>query len=210
MGGGGTLAALEVFRDCGLGCFGAAGTSDGRGAEACGASRCARTSNFSPSLMERKLGETLRHREEKLISRIVHAEASAIQELRVQAADLASRAAEKLLRDELAKSGGKLVDAAIKDLPGQLGGGSGAAGRRRRADGPGQGDPGHPGGGRGGERRRHGPGPCASTRRRSRSAVSHRSRCRRSRRRHHCRRGGRAAWSWWSGGGSSGPWDRWS
>ncbi len=34
--------------------------------------------------------------------------------------DIATRAAEKILREGLAKSGGKLVDEAIRDLPGRL------------------------------------------------------------------------------------------
>lgn len=69
---------------------------------------------------ERNLTEKIKRREAQLLDRIARAEASAVQEIRVQAADLAARAAEKLLQDALAKNSGKLVDEAIKDLPGRL------------------------------------------------------------------------------------------
>jgi F-type H+-transporting ATPase subunit b len=69
---------------------------------------------------EKKLAESLQRRESQLLDRIARAEASAVQELRTEAADIAARAAEKLLHDNLAKSGGKLVDDAIRELPGRL------------------------------------------------------------------------------------------
>jgi F-type H+-transporting ATPase subunit b len=69
---------------------------------------------------EKKLAETLVRRESQLLDRIARAESAAVQELRTEAADLAARAAERLLNDNLAKTGGKLVDDAIRDLPGRL------------------------------------------------------------------------------------------
>lgn len=67
-----------------------------------------------------KLEESLKRREEQLLDRIARAEASAVQELRDQAADIASRAAEILLEDALNKKGGKLVDDAIAEIPQRL------------------------------------------------------------------------------------------
>jgi F-type H+-transporting ATPase subunit b len=68
-----------------------------------------------------KLTDTLERREIQLLDRIARAEAEAVQALRTQAADLASRAAEKLLQESLSKAGGgKLVDDAILDLSGSL------------------------------------------------------------------------------------------
>lgn len=69
---------------------------------------------------ERKLDESLKRREAQLTDRIARAEAAAVQEIRTQAADLAARAAEKLLQDNLPKTGAKLVDDAIRELPGRL------------------------------------------------------------------------------------------
>lgn len=67
-----------------------------------------------------KMEESLKRREEQLLDRISRAEAAAVQELRDQAADIASRAAEILLEDALAKKGGKLVDDAIAEIPKRL------------------------------------------------------------------------------------------
>jgi len=69
---------------------------------------------------EQKLTESMRRREALLLERIARAEASAVQELRHQAADIAANAAEKLLADAMGKRGGKLVDEAIEDLPQRL------------------------------------------------------------------------------------------
>lgn len=67
-----------------------------------------------------KLEESLKRREEQLLDRIARAEAAAIQELRDQAADIATRTAEVLLEDALNKKGGKLVDDAIAEIPERL------------------------------------------------------------------------------------------
>lgn len=67
-----------------------------------------------------KLEDSLKRREEQLLERISRAEAAAVQELRDQAADIASRAAEILLEDALNKKGGKLVDEAIAEIPQRL------------------------------------------------------------------------------------------
>lgn len=67
-----------------------------------------------------KLEDSLKRREEQLLDRITRAEAAAVQELRDQAADIASRAAEILLEDALNKKGGKLVDDAIAEIPKRL------------------------------------------------------------------------------------------
>jgi len=69
---------------------------------------------------EQKLAENMARRETQLLSRITRAEQAAVQELRTQAADLASRAAEKLLQENPQKFGGKLVEDAINDLSGIL------------------------------------------------------------------------------------------
>jgi F-type H+-transporting ATPase subunit b len=68
---------------------------------------------------EQKLTESLKRREEQLLERIRRAEASATQELRDQAADIAAKSAEILLQDALSKRSSKLVDEAIADLPQQ-------------------------------------------------------------------------------------------
>ena len=65
---------------------------------------------------EAKVEESLKQREAVLLDRIARAEAAAVQELRVKAADIAARTAEKLLVDNLSKGGDKLVDDAIRDL----------------------------------------------------------------------------------------------
>jgi F-type H+-transporting ATPase subunit b len=63
-----------------------------------------------------KMEESLKRREAQLMDRIARAESAAVAELRTQAADLASRAAERLLADNAAKQGAKLVDEAISDI----------------------------------------------------------------------------------------------
>jgi len=67
-----------------------------------------------------KLEDSLKRREEQLLERIARAEAAAIQQLRDQAADIATRAAEVLLEDAMAKRGPKLVDEAIAEIPDRL------------------------------------------------------------------------------------------
>lgn len=75
----------------------------------------------SVALMQRdaeaKLKENLERREELLLERIARAEKAAVQELRHQAADIAAKAAESLLADAMGKTGAKLVDDAISELP---------------------------------------------------------------------------------------------
>ncbi|MFN7113480.1 MAG: hypothetical protein ACK4PK_03890 [Alphaproteobacteria bacterium] len=68
----------------------------------------------------KRLEESLKRREEQLLERIKRAETAAVQELRNQAADIATRAAEIMLEDTLSKRGAKLVDDAIDDLPARL------------------------------------------------------------------------------------------
>ncbi len=69
---------------------------------------------------EQKMQDYLAAREKALADRIARAETQAIQSLREQAAEIASAAAEKLLADTAGKSGAKLVDEAIVDLPKRL------------------------------------------------------------------------------------------
>ncbi len=69
---------------------------------------------------QKRLEESLKRREEQLLERIQRAEAAAVQELRNQAADIATRAAEVMLEEALSKRGGKLVDEAIDDIPARL------------------------------------------------------------------------------------------
>jgi F-type H+-transporting ATPase subunit b len=69
---------------------------------------------------EQKLAENLKRRETMLLERISRAEASAVQELRNQAADIAANAAHKLLIDALGKGDARLIDAAIGELPARL------------------------------------------------------------------------------------------
>lgn len=64
-----------------------------------------------------RLAETMKRREEQLIERIARAETAAVSEIRTQAADIATRAAEVLLTDTLAKNGGRLVQEAIEEIP---------------------------------------------------------------------------------------------
>jgi len=69
---------------------------------------------------EQKLSDSLKRREAQLLERIARAEASAVQELRSQAADIATNAAHKLLVDTLGKGDARLIDAAIGELPARL------------------------------------------------------------------------------------------
>jgi len=69
---------------------------------------------------ERTLAENMKRRETLLLERIARAEASAVQELRHQAADIAAAAAEKLLGDAIGKKGPSLVNEAIEELPQRL------------------------------------------------------------------------------------------
>lgn len=66
---------------------------------------------------EKKLSENLARREALLLERIARAESDAVNELRNQAADLASVAAERLLAEAMGKRGSKLIDEAIEELP---------------------------------------------------------------------------------------------
>lgn len=69
---------------------------------------------------QQKMEESLKRREVQLLDRIARAEAAAIQELREEAADIATRAAEIMLEDAIAKRGGKLIDEAIAEIPQRL------------------------------------------------------------------------------------------
>jgi len=69
---------------------------------------------------EQKLEENVSRRETLLLERIKRAEASAVTELRNQAADIATAAAEKLLKEGLGKHGSVLVEDAISELPERL------------------------------------------------------------------------------------------
>ncbi|MCK4945893.1 MAG: F0F1 ATP synthase subunit B [Alphaproteobacteria bacterium] len=66
---------------------------------------------------EQKLTENLKRREELLLERITNAETAAVHELRHQAADIATTAAEKLLTEIMNERGSKLVDKTIEELP---------------------------------------------------------------------------------------------
>lgn len=63
-----------------------------------------------------KLEDLQKRREDQLLDRINRAEAAAVAELKRQAADLAVRASEQLLRDALAKNGQGLVNEAIEQV----------------------------------------------------------------------------------------------
>ena len=65
---------------------------------------------------ESKLSESLKQRESLLLERIARAESAAVQEVRIQAADIAARAAEKVLLETLAKNDNRLIDESIKEL----------------------------------------------------------------------------------------------
>ena len=66
---------------------------------------------------DRKMDEHQKRREEQLLERIARAENAAVSELRRQAADLAAKAAEQLLRDAMNKNGAGLINEAINDIP---------------------------------------------------------------------------------------------
>lgn len=63
-----------------------------------------------------KLEDLQKRREEQLLDRINRAEAAAIGQLKRQAADLAARASEQLLKDAMAKNGKTLVNDAIDQV----------------------------------------------------------------------------------------------
>lgn len=65
----------------------------------------------------KKMDEAQKRREAHLIERISRAEAAAIGQLRRQAADLAAKAAEQLLRDAMGKNGAALINETINDIP---------------------------------------------------------------------------------------------
>lgn len=65
----------------------------------------------------RKMDEAQKRREDQLLDRITRAEAAAVSEVRRQAADLAAKAAEQLLRDNMPKHGAALVNDAIDHIP---------------------------------------------------------------------------------------------
>lgn len=65
----------------------------------------------------KKMDEAQKRREAHLIERISRAEAAAISQLRRQAADLAAKAAEQLLRDAMGKNGAALINETINDIP---------------------------------------------------------------------------------------------
>ena len=70
---------------------------------------------------EADLEASLKRREQQATDRIARAEAEAIEEIRVLAADLAVEAARRLLAEEASgKKADALVDAAIKELPDKL------------------------------------------------------------------------------------------
>jgi len=69
---------------------------------------------------QQRLEDSLKRREAQLIERIQRAEAAAVQELRNQAADIATRAAEIMLETRLPRPGAKLVDEAIDEIPARL------------------------------------------------------------------------------------------
>lgn len=69
---------------------------------------------------EQKLSDSLARKEEQLLERIKRAEASAVTELRNQAADIAAKSAEIVLLETLSKRSAKLVEEAIDELPGKL------------------------------------------------------------------------------------------
>lgn len=75
--------------------------------------------------MEKKaaaeLEATIKRREAQAMDRIAQAEAQAAQEVRTLAVDLATKAAEKILRDKaVGAKATALIDAAIKELPEKL------------------------------------------------------------------------------------------
>lgn len=69
---------------------------------------------------QQKLEDSMNRKESQLLDRIKRAETAAVEELRHQAADLATRTATALLQDAMGKRGGKLVDEAIGEIPAKL------------------------------------------------------------------------------------------
>jgi len=70
---------------------------------------------------EEDLKNTLDRREQQLKERIVRMEQSAVQEIQSYAADLAMKAASEIINDKLdKKTGEKLIDQSITDLPRQI------------------------------------------------------------------------------------------
>lgn len=67
-----------------------------------------------------KLDDQQKRREAQLVERISRAEAAAVAELKRQAADLAARASEQLLRDALSKNGQALINEAIEEIPSKV------------------------------------------------------------------------------------------
>jgi len=67
-----------------------------------------------------KMDDSLKRREAQLVERISRAELSAVQEVREQAADISSAAAESLVIMALSKTGSKLIDTSIAGLPKKL------------------------------------------------------------------------------------------
>lgn len=63
-----------------------------------------------------KIAETHARREAQLVDRLARAETAAITELRAQAADIAAKAAEQLLRDAAGKNGAQFANDAIRDI----------------------------------------------------------------------------------------------
>ena len=64
-----------------------------------------------------KLQEDMARKEKQLIDRIARAEHAAVENVRLKAAEVATQAAELILQDALSKSGKRLVDDTIADVP---------------------------------------------------------------------------------------------
>ncbi len=70
---------------------------------------------------EADLEDAIKRREQQAAAKIAQAEASAIEEIREKAVDMAIEATARLLEDKMAGDAGeKAVAAAIKDIPGKL------------------------------------------------------------------------------------------
>ena len=70
---------------------------------------------------EADLEDSIKRREQQATAKIAQAEASAIEEIREKAVDMAIEATARLLEDKMAgDAGDKAVAAAIKDIPGKL------------------------------------------------------------------------------------------
>lgn len=67
------------------------------------------------------LDQALKRREQQTLDKIAQAETAALRDVRNQAVDVAIAAARRIVAEELkGERGGKLVEAAIKELPGKL------------------------------------------------------------------------------------------